>query len=78
MYGLLLIKLYMCIYICVYIYIYIYIWEDEARRERIVEWNPPEEQLGLTIHQIRPNPNQDNPVRETKEHLLLARLGINQ
>ena len=74
MYGLLLIKLYMCIYICVYIYI----WEDEARRERIIEWNPPEEQLCPTLHQIRPSPNQDNLVRETKEHLLLGRLGTNQ
>ena len=76
MYGLFLIKLYVCIYICVCIYIYI--WEDEARRERIVGWNPPEEKLGPTIHQIRPNPNQDNPVRETKEHVLLARLRTSQ
>ena len=76
MYGLLLIRLY--IYVCVCVCVYIYIWEDEARRERIIEWNPPEEQLGLTIHQIRPSPNQDNLVRETKEHLLLGRLGTNQ
>jgi len=73
MYGLLLIRLYIYIYVCVCVCV----CEDEARRERIIEWNPPEEQLGPTIHQIRPSPNQDNPVRETEEHLLLRRLGTN-
>ena len=31
-------------------------WEWKAQRRKIIKWVQPKEQLGLTIHQIRPSP----------------------